>query len=358
MDSAFSILIPDGESPFALSVLRCLSQIPVIKTFVVSGELFAPIRFSRYSTRFFTRNRDTNEAQRVEVFCEFARRTKADVLLPVGQRAIKLASSYADTLRQSTKVAAVPDPPTFQLAADKWRFAQFLAEHAIGHPATILRSPTPEFEQQLAALRFPVLIKPTHGSYGRGIRHFRTAADLARFFRDASLTEEYIVQSFVNGYDIDCSVLCQDGRILAYTIQKGIVPGYDSFGAPAGIDFVNDDQTFDVASRIVGAMRWSGIAHIDLRFDADEQRVKAIEMNPRYWGSLLGSLVAGVNFPYLACLAALGEDIPKNAYALKRFVAGRAAIRMWTRNLLRGKNAGVGINATSIGFALRDPLPE
>jgi len=30
---------------------------------------------------------------------------------------------------------------------------------------------------------------------------------------------------------------------------------------------------------------------------------------------------------------------------------------MWTRNLLRGKNAGVGINATSIGFALRDPLP-
>ena len=42
----------------------------------------------------------------------------------------------------------------------------------------------------------------------------------------AELPDEgsYLIQNCLEGYDIDCNVLYQDGRLVAYSIQKGLVP--------------------------------------------------------------------------------------------------------------------------------------
>ena len=357
--SDFSVLIPDGENDFALSVLRCLSRVRGIKTFVASGKRYAPSRFSRIPAGHFNRRSSyDDDEQRIEALCDIARRSHANVVLPVGQRTIRLASAHARTLRETTAVAPIPDPGAFEIAADKWLFAKFLDSHGIEHPPTICYSAHDGFDRQLTALRFPVLIKPAHGSYGRGIKLFKSADDLHRHFRESPPQEQFVVQTFIEGYDVDCSVLCVDGRVLAYTVQKGVVPGYSRFGAAAGIDFIHDDDAYAVASRVVSALRWSGIAHLDLRYDTQAQHVKAIEMNPRYWGSLLGSLIAGVNFPYLACLAALGREVPHTTYARKRFVAGRAALRIMTGALLGREKLAIGLGDTSFAFTLSDPLPD
>ena len=45
------------------------------------------------------------------------------------------------------------------------------------------------------------------------------------------------------------------------------------------------------------ALKWSGIVNIDFIYDENDKQAKILEVNPRYWQSLLGSLFAGVNFP-------------------------------------------------------------
>src|ERR1700730_5104580 len=208
--SDFSVLIPDCENDFALSVLRCLSRVHGIKTFVASGKRYAPSRFSRIPAGHFNPRSSDDDGQRIEALCDIARRSHADVLLPVGQRTIRLASAHARTLRETTAVAPMPDPGAFGIAADKWLFAQFLATHGIEHPPTICYSADDGFDRQLSALRFPALIKPAHGSYGRGIKLFKSADDLRRHFRESVPQERFVVQSFIEGYDVDCSVLCVD----------------------------------------------------------------------------------------------------------------------------------------------------
>jgi predicted ATP-grasp superfamily ATP-dependent carboligase len=55
-------------------------------------------------------------------------------------------------------------------------------------------------------------------------------------------------------------------------------------------------------------LNWHGVAHIDF-VACKEGDFKLIEVNPRLWGALALSTFAGVDFPYLWYLAAMGESI-------------------------------------------------
>ena len=48
MKPNFSVLIPDGESDFALPVIMCLSQSVRIKVFVLSNNCLAALLFTYY----------------------------------------------------------------------------------------------------------------------------------------------------------------------------------------------------------------------------------------------------------------------------------------------------------------------
>jgi predicted ATP-grasp superfamily ATP-dependent carboligase len=354
----FSVLIPDGENVFAILVLRCLSQVPGLRTYILSNNPWAPIRFSRYGTQFSSNTGGKSDEGRLEAIWHTVKQMKADVILPVGQDTIRLLSKHAATLSHFTAVAPVPAVEVFDIAVNKWSLADWLKKNDIPHPPTILFQPKGDFDKRLSDLQFPVLIKPTRGGNGRGIRVFDDPSILLTFFKENLCLEEFIVQSFVRGYDVDCSVLCEEGKILAYTIQKGFIEGYHPFGPPAGIEFLADRATYDVVRLLMDRLHWSGIAHIDLRYDEHDKQVKVIEINPRYWGTLLGSLIAGVNFPYLACLAGLRVEVPNTEYQFKRFVAGTAAFKMLSQRFLKGHKAEFDFDSSSIGFILKDPLPE
>jgi predicted ATP-grasp superfamily ATP-dependent carboligase len=100
------------------------------------------------------------------------------------------------------------------------------------------------------------------------------------------------------------------------------------------------------------ALNWNGVAHIDMRRDPDG-RLFIIEMNPRYWGSLEGSLHAGVNFPNLAARISLGESFPQPDYSNVRYSSALSTIK----RRLKNKPALSLWRETNLRYYLRDPLP-
>ena len=62
------------------------------------------------------------------------------------------------------------------------------------------------------------------------------------------------------------------------------------------------------------ALEWNGVACIDMRRNAQTKQVYILEINGRFWASVLPSFVkAGVNFPLILLKLSLGEkiEIPK-----------------------------------------------
>ncbi len=357
---SFSVLIIDGESDFALFVARCLAQVPNLDLHVLSNEPWVPLRFSRRRRTYRYRARENDDERQLNVMRRAVEQTGADVILPVDEPAVRFVSVHRQSVADMAALPPVPELEAFETVVDKWSLAQLLRENGIPGPATILYTTGDEFERNLRDLQFPVLIKPTRARGGEGIRRFDTPSELLDALSDIAATSacQYVVQNFVRGYNVDCSVLCDDGRILAHTIQRGFVGGSQSFAASAGLDFIRHDQVFDTIARLVSAISFSGIAHVDLRYDSQEEQAKIIDVNARYWGSLIGSLVVGVNFPHLACLSALGVDFPLPGYQLGRYVAPAAAVKQGVQSLLGRSELGFTFGQTGLPYALGDPVAE
>jgi predicted ATP-grasp superfamily ATP-dependent carboligase len=359
---SFSVLIPDGESDFALFVTHCLGFFPGVKVYFLSGERWAPTRLSRYCHAYTFKQIERDADSWLNAIADAVKKNKIDVLLPTGTDAISLAVANRDTLSTFVAVAPLPDPKTFEIANNKWLLARFMEENAIPGPPTIPVTCDDLFETRLQGMEFPVLLKPVSGWGGEGIKRFENALDLRRYLAQQNpekIVGRFILQSFLTGYLLDVNVLSRNGEMLASTMQRGIIPNKQKYAASGAIKFIKEDRFSAIVHRLVSTLRWSGFANVDTLIDSRDDQVKILEINARFWGSLRGSLVAGVSFPYLACLAALDIPFSMPDYQLVCYVHPKTALREGLARLLgKRREHDFSFAESGLRFLLADPLAE
>jgi predicted ATP-grasp superfamily ATP-dependent carboligase len=147
--------------------------------------------------------------------------------------------------------------------------------------------------------------------------------------------------------------------MLATTMQRGIIPNTQQYAAAGAIEFIMQDKFSAIAQQLIAALDWSGFANIDTLHDSRDACLKILEINARFWGSLRGSLMAGVSFPYMACLAALNIPFPVPDYRPARYFHPKTAVRERVLRL-RGKNreSEIAFRETGLQFLAADPLAE
>ncbi len=350
----FSVLVLDGESPYALRVVQCLVTHQPARVHVLSQSARTPLRFSRLVESFQTWD-GVDDPSAVERCSAHARRLGVDLYVGTAEAAVRFLAR--ERSRLTLPCVPVPALDNLQTSLDKWKLAEFLRDRALTHPPTVLCMSGEASRAEMRALRFPVLMKPRLGGNGFGIRRFQDAEALESHLAASSGNYgEFIAQTEIRGRDIDCSVLCSEGEVLAYTIQQGFTPSA-AFKSPGGVEFVHDPAVIQIVRKLMAALRWNGVAHIDLRYDLDSGAVNIIEINPRFWGSVLASLHAGVNFPHLACQAALGMAFDQPDFHSCRYVAGSTAVSYWKRGKFGKSAAGFSFTDTVFWYSRWDPLP-
>lgn len=357
----FSVLVPDGESEFALFAMHGFMNKPHLKINVLANNPWVPARFSRQCHKFIYHPPQADYHQRLETVLWVVKETGADVLLPTGIEGIKFAGSVRSELSEVIAVAPVPEPEAFDLVNNKWRLAQFMAEQGIAGPPTIFASMDAAFDQQLRAMKFPILAKPYMAWGGEGIRRFETLAEFENFVAEYGperFRNRYIIQTFLNGYVVGLNILSRQGQILAHTMQRGIIPNTTKWAAAAAIRFIQHEGVLETAQKLLAALKWNGFGNLDMFFDTDDRQVKILEVNSRFWGSLRGSYVAGVNFPYLACLAGLNIPFDSPTYELAQYVHPKTALKVGLSKLLGKQQNEFAFDETGLKYLLRDPVAE
>jgi biotin carboxylase len=61
--------------------------------------------------------------------------------------------------------------------------------------------------------------------------------------------------------------------------------------------------------KLLKALNWYGVAMVEFKMDPRDGKLKFLEINPRFWGSLPLAIASGVDFPYLLYRMAMDGDI-------------------------------------------------
>ncbi|ALM06775.1 hypothetical protein SB49_02360 [Sediminicola sp. YIK13] len=356
--NSLSILIPDGEwVGLARQVKDCLSMVPDIKIYLMSNEKKNSIRYSRFVTRFIFYPKTNNEIEWISNINNELLVHKIDLIIPLWEDGIRSLIKYKELLTDSSKLVILPTLDMFDIANNKALLVNHLISYRIPGPRSVYLK-LKEFKEH-DEFTYPFLMKPIGGEGGgKGIVEFRSRNDFNSYFQENSTsTQNYLFQEFIKGYDIDCSVLCKNGIILAYTIQKGMLYNNKKYAPPIGLEFIHNNQLYAVVEKLMKSLNWSGIAHIDLRYDEIVGDFKVIEINTRFWGSTNASLIAGINFPELLCLTSLNLDFEVPHYRHIKFLSIDGL--KW---IIKSKNSNILnlkfiYNNTPLKYMARDPLP-
>ncbi|MHC4436676.1 MAG: ATP-grasp domain-containing protein [Planctomycetota bacterium] len=251
------------------------------------------------------------------------------------------------------------------MADDKWSFQCFAKEQGFPVIPTVLvvdRKKIVADSSELASIEYPALLKPTSRMGGEGIFRINSPSDFYRAVEQKGIMNNegrYILQSYISGVDFSLGIICKDGEILAYALQKSLIESDNNFGYQMAMEFVHDERVIEIGKRLVSAMKWDGIAFIDFRLDQRNDTMKLLEMNPRFGRALLGYLLSGVNLPLVWCLSSL--DL---MYKSPQNVIGRYAHPSFFLHLLKSRLLGkptpvkMSWRETGLQYLVSDPLPE
>jgi predicted ATP-grasp superfamily ATP-dependent carboligase len=221
-----------------------------------------------------------------ETINHYCKNETIDILIPVDILSVACVSKIRSEI--AVPIFPIPNVDQILLLNNKWHFKQFLRQLEIPVPKAVLAKTCQEVLD--LKLNFPVVVKPTERERGVGVKQLNSESDLELHFSSNECPHE-----FVPGEDICTSVLCENGELLYWTIQKRSKHGQ--------IQFVEDMALLKSIRTICQEVAYTGVAHFDARIDKHDGSRKILECNPRFWGSLLASHFANpIDIQYLSGL--------------------------------------------------------
>lgn len=282
-----NVLILCSDFTIALSTASCLEQeghsVIGIGTEASRGiAIFSCCeRFYEVSEQLFSSSNHL-----VKIIHKISQTHGCEFVLPIDVKSILFVSRNQSELKNFIKLAHVSNESLIDQLDNKWSFYKLLVKLKLPSPSTLLidnrNNSIPE------NFMFPALTKPLQQTGGTGIRYHASCQNLSKEM--GTLELPVILQEYISGRDIDCSVYAKEGEIKAWTIQEHVY---------GGLEFCHNDEVLSICSNILSPISYSGVAHFDLRIDEKTQEVSVLECNPRFWATVNHSMEAGVNFPEL-----------------------------------------------------------
>jgi len=358
-----TIIIPLAEQGLTLRVMRCLGSLGA-RFILVSNQLESAARRSRYCQRFIHFQGEQSDDAWVNCLTEIEVNCESAIVLPVTTAAFQLVSRNRSALSTCFHLPPLAEESALKLASDKWKLYELASRSGLPViPSLAMNaSNVASIADGLDEFPFPLLIKPTGREHGRGFRKCDSAEALRSFYQETVKNglEDFLIQPYLDGYDVSVSAFCSEGRIEASATWEAQFYGNEGYTIPQGIRFEPGRESLRIASSLVALLDWEGVCDIDFFVDRRTGQTFLLEVNARFWANVLACSVAGVNFPLLMCLASLGRAPQRwptqvdGAFfcyprGIPRLLSSRGNLWRFAKHPLR---------ATGSDQILRDPIPE
>ena len=135
MTNNLNILIPDGDSTWALNVVNCLSLHKHLKLFVLSDTKQTAVKYSRFVRSYERYPSPCSVDNRIVKINSQIEKHQIDIVLPIGEPEIGLLTEYKSKILHA-KVVLLPELEMFKTGINKYTLFEFSKTHGLSVPSS------------------------------------------------------------------------------------------------------------------------------------------------------------------------------------------------------------------------------
>ena len=236
-------------------------------------------------------------------------------LLPAGAATLALIAENRERFEPLCGLC-VPTAEQLDLLNSKPRLAALAAR--LGVPLPESMAPGEDLDRFLDRQGLPCVIKPACGEklgltaaarYAVASTREEARAAWERFSRLAG--EPPVVQGYLPGRALGCSVLARSGQVMAAICHQRVREYPVSGGPSSCCQCVEREDIRTYAARLTAETGLTGLAMFEFKEDRDGAP-RLLECNPRVWGTFPLTRVSGSGIPLLWCALAWNAGNPDN----------------------------------------------
>jgi predicted ATP-grasp superfamily ATP-dependent carboligase len=349
-----------GGDRIGLGVVRSLGRQGIPSWVLADSHRIATV--SRYTARTIRWPTDCEQAG-VDLLLELAanRNARGWVVFPTSDAAASLLARHHALLGEHLRLTS-PPWRVLRWAYDKRLTYQLAAELGVDYPRTLYPSCLDDVAS--ASCEFPVILKPASKPHlNRFTRAKAWRAEnrgdlIAKYTEAAELLDPKLImiQEVIPGggdRQFSYAALCRDGEPIASITARRTRQYPIDFGyASSFVETIESPGVERAARDILAAMRYTGLAEVELKQDPRDGGLKLLEVNARLWGWHTLGRSAGVDFPFLQFQMASGVPI-----TARRARPGARWIRLSTDLLAAARELRRGsLDLSTYTRALRSPV--
>jgi carbamoyl-phosphate synthase large subunit len=236
------------------------------------------------------------------VILQFGGQTSLNIAEALNRRSIRILGTSFESI---------------DLAEDRQKFSELLAEIGIPTPPGYSVTDTSQAKKAVDELGYPLVVRPSYVIGGRSMQVVYSDAELMEYLTEAvSLGIEHpvLIDRYVEGKEVEVDAIADGDDILIPGIMEHIertgVHSGDSSSVYPPHTLADDvcDRLIDYTQRITKALGVVGLLNIQYAYDGKD--IFVIEVNPRASRTVpIMSKVTGVPMVRLAVGAMLGEKL-------------------------------------------------
>lgn len=320
-----NILLIGYDSNICLGVCYCLSKVQNVNLYLLTNNPKHAGKFSRYIKKVINYS-----SLNLDIIRNSVVQFNINVIFPYDEEEGVFVSENINSIEiKTTKCILLTEPEKYRLGINKLRLAEFLYSNNISVPEFIQNKKRDELSNVLKEWNDAFIMKPSRSSFGRGILKFQNYSDFEIYAAKNKLDfTNFIFQRYIEGSDLTVNVIAKNGEILDFTIQETPNKTDKTFVSGDEFEFKSDEQAFVLVKKAIHLLNWNGIACFDLRRNKDTDKIYILEINGRFWASLVAAFEkGGINFPRIALQLALGEEVTQQDKKFDKQISGTTYLK-------------------------------
>jgi carbamoylphosphate synthase large subunit len=328
-----NILLIGYDSNICLGVSYCLSKMGNSRLFLLTNNKKNAGKYSRFIKQTYYYEDKTLEIADIN---NIIKKEKIHLVFPYDENeGIFISSNLKNICTENTRCIWLTDPENYTLGVNKLQLAKRLSTAKINTPIFIQNNNKELLLAELSKWDTPLIMKPLRSSFGRGIMKFTDSYSVEKFLNLNNIDlSQHFFQPYILGSDLTVNTIASKGELLQYTIQETPIKTNPVFVSGDDFEFKEDEAAIELVAKALKELKWNGVACFDLRRNAKTGELFILEINGRFWASLLSAFKkGGVNFPAILTKLSLGEAVQNSP---KKYES-QISIRNYFYSLLSGR---------------------